>query len=47
VRQQIWPVQSVFSLHCLGQVAAQTPLQQSWFVDAQSCEVAHCFGHGS
>jgi hypothetical protein len=47
VLQQICPVQSVFSLHDLGHVLAQTPLQQSWLVEAQSCEVWQLLGHAS
>jgi hypothetical protein len=34
-------------LHDLGHVAEQTPLQQSWFVEAQSESVAQAFGHGA
>ena len=40
-------MQSVFFLHALAQVFAQTPSQQSWPVALQSDEVMHDFGHGS
>lgn len=44
VLQQIWPLQSLSTLHAFGQVEPQVPLQQIAAVDGQSAEVWQDFG---
>lgn len=47
VLQQIWPLQSLSTLHAFGHVVEHVPLQQIAAVDGQSADVEHDFGHGS